>query len=243
MSSTRRKALLFVRTSRMRDKIEASVEAANRAASIASQKADIAASRTQTAQERAEAADSTAMRAKGDADVARITATQFDPNFVQPGIQALRKNRETNRVMLNNIGGTHANHVSFDSTLSTTSVPPSTSALGSRMTHSYQQLPMGNHRPAPVPTTNYPTSNRIADSQHQLDQYSKSFDYSNAIPASTSHNPGAGHIADNYEQTLAHQQLAAQLAPDRPQLHHSGSSTNPTVGELVNDGASTVSFL
>uniref|UniRef100_A0AC34QSW9 Uncharacterized protein n=1 Tax=Panagrolaimus sp. JU765 TaxID=591449 RepID=A0AC34QSW9_9BILA len=235
------------------DKIEASVEAANRAASIANQKADIAASRTQTAQERAEAADAIAMRAKGDADVARITATQFDPNFVQPGIQALRKNRETNRVMLNNIGGAHANHVSFDSTLSTTSVPPSTSALGSRMTHSYQQLPMGNHRPAAAPTTNYPMSNRIADSQHQLDQiadsqhqldqYSKSFDYSNAIPASTSHNPGAGHIADNYEQTLAHQQLAAQTAPDRPQLPQSPSSSNPTSTDLVNDGASTSATL
>lgn len=52
VSSSRRRALLFVRNSRMREKIEASHEAASRAASIALQKADIASSRTQTAQER-----------------------------------------------------------------------------------------------------------------------------------------------------------------------------------------------
>lgn len=222
----------------MREKIEASVEAAHRAASIANQKADIAASRTQTAQERAEAAEATAMRARGDADVARITATQFDPNFVQPGLQALRRSREPNRVMLNHIGGNHANHVSFDSTLSTTSGPPSTAALGSRLTHSYQQIPMGNHRSA-IPST------RIADSQHQLDQYSKSFDYPQTLP-STSHNALSGHISEQYEQSIQQQQQQPlQYTPDRPQIPNNPGSSNLTVNEqpqqVINDGASTVS--
>lgn len=240
VSSTQRKALLFVRNSRMREKIEASVEAATRASSIALQKADIATSRTQTAQERAEAAEEMANRARGDCDVARITASQFDPNFVQPGVQAFRRNRDPQKAMLNHISG-HANHVSFDSMLSNTSTsvggPPSVAALGARSTQSYQHIPMGNKNASLMP--NHHPHNRIADSQHQLDKYSKSFDY--ALPGpSTSTNTAAGHVVnDSYEQQLQAQQYGANHPSA---LHHTTSTNNAGGSEdyRINDGASTV---
>ncbi|CAJ0568198.1 unnamed protein product, partial [Mesorhabditis spiculigera] len=89
--STRRRGMLFVRSSKIRERVEASVEAANRAASIAQQKADIAASRTSTAKERAEQATLMAQQAQEDSNVARIHAKQFDPSFKQPGTDIMRR--------------------------------------------------------------------------------------------------------------------------------------------------------
>jgi hypothetical protein len=83
--STRRKGIMFVRSSKLRERIEASVESARRAADMAAQRVEITLSRTQTAQERAENAIQAAKRARDDADTARICAIQFDPTFQQPG--------------------------------------------------------------------------------------------------------------------------------------------------------------
>jgi hypothetical protein len=241
----------------MREKIEASVEAAQRAASIASQKADIASSRTQTAAERSDAAEQMAARAKGDCDVARITASQFDPSFIQPGVQAMRRNRDPQRAMLNHISG-HPNHVSFDSMLSNTSTsvggPPSVSALGHRSTQSYQHIPMGagTNRSQNIPNhLPNPQQNRIADSQHQLDKYSRSFDYTLPGPSTSSHGTGAGHVNDGYEQQLHAQHHQQQYGPSSSltsgagqhpsALHHTTSTSNAAGPEdyRINDGAST----
>ncbi|CAD5209724.1 unnamed protein product [Bursaphelenchus xylophilus] len=108
--STRRKGLLFVRSSKLRERIEASIEAAKRAADMAAQRVDIAMSRTATAQERSEAAIDSAARARDDANTARIHAAQFDPNFRQPGIEHIRQARHR-------LGDSvYQNHVSFEST-------------------------------------------------------------------------------------------------------------------------------
>ncbi|CAD5206683.1 unnamed protein product [Bursaphelenchus okinawaensis] len=108
--STRRKGLLFVRSAKLRERIESSVEAAKRAADMAEQRVDIALSRTSTAQERAEAAIGVAARARDDANTARISAAQIDPAFRQPGIEHLRQARRR-------IGDpVYQNHVSFEST-------------------------------------------------------------------------------------------------------------------------------
>ncbi|GMT29286.1 hypothetical protein PFISCL1PPCAC_20583, partial [Pristionchus fissidentatus] len=89
--SMKKKGVLFVRSSRLRERVEASVEAAARSADIAKQKADIAASRTSTAKERAVNAEGCAKQARDDADMARIHAKQFDPNFKQPGTEGIRR--------------------------------------------------------------------------------------------------------------------------------------------------------
>ncbi|PIO62084.1 MORN repeat protein [Teladorsagia circumcincta] len=79
--SSRRKGMLFVRSSKLKERVEAAIETANRAASIAQQKADIAVSRTSTAKERAEQAMFVAKQARDDAEMARMEAERFDPNF------------------------------------------------------------------------------------------------------------------------------------------------------------------
>uniref|UniRef100_A0A914C7F9 Junctophilin n=1 Tax=Acrobeloides nanus TaxID=290746 RepID=A0A914C7F9_9BILA len=160
--STRRKGLLFVRSSKLRERIEASVEAANRAASIAQQKADIAESRTMTARERSDAAIHVAEQAKGDADMARILAKQFDPNFKQPGVEAMRHQKPQNKMMLNHQNYQHMNHISFEST---SSVPGNQMDSQAQLAYQAQYAqPALHHRP------------RIAESQHQLDQFSSSVD-------------------------------------------------------------------
>ncbi|EJD76031.1 junctophilin [Loa loa] len=113
--SNRKKGLLFVRSSRLKERVGNAVEAANRAATIAQQKADIAVSRTATAKERSEQADYIALQAREDADTARMCAKQFAPEFRQPGTEAIRV--QMNCLQQQHSAGTttSANHVSFDS--------------------------------------------------------------------------------------------------------------------------------
>lgn len=91
ISNSRKKAILFMRTSKLREKIDSALGTATRAASIAQQKADIAASRTSTARERSEQAHFVSRQANEDSELARIHAKQFDPSFKQPGTRRLLK--------------------------------------------------------------------------------------------------------------------------------------------------------
>ncbi|VDM51722.1 unnamed protein product [Angiostrongylus costaricensis] len=81
VASSRRKGMLFVRSNKLKERVEAAVETAIRAASIAQQKADIAVSRTSTAKERAEQAMFVAKQARDDAEMAKLEAERFDPSF------------------------------------------------------------------------------------------------------------------------------------------------------------------
>ncbi|KAK6106629.1 MORN repeat family protein [Brugia pahangi] len=113
--SNRKKGLLFVRSSRLKERVGNAVEAANRAATIAQQKADIAVSRTATAKERSEQADYIALQAREDADTARMCAKQFAPEFRQPGTEAIRVQMNCLQQQHNATTTTNTNHVSFDS--------------------------------------------------------------------------------------------------------------------------------
>ncbi|KAM3721409.1 Junctophilin-3 [Dirofilaria immitis] len=120
--SNRKKGLLFVRSSRLKERVGNAVEAANRAAIIAQQKADIAISRTTTAKERSEQADYIALQAREDADTARMCAKQFAPEF-RPSdyIGATRVQMDCLQQQHNGGTNTSANHVSFDSPLTSKS--------------------------------------------------------------------------------------------------------------------------
>ncbi|VDO34857.1 unnamed protein product [Onchocerca flexuosa] len=113
--SNRKKGLLFVRSSRLKERVGNAVEAANRAATIAQQKADIAVSRTTTARERSEQADFIALQAREDADTARICAKQFVPEFRQLGTEVIRAQMNCLQQQHSTGTITSANHVSFDS--------------------------------------------------------------------------------------------------------------------------------
>ncbi|XP_072802876.1 junctophilin-3 isoform X3 [Vicugna pacos] len=79
--SGRRKSLIPLRASKIREKVDRAVEAAERAATIAKQKAEIAASRTSHSRAKAEAALTAAQKAQEEARIARITAKEFSPSF------------------------------------------------------------------------------------------------------------------------------------------------------------------
>ncbi|XP_010625806.1 LOW QUALITY PROTEIN: junctophilin-3 [Fukomys damarensis] len=79
--SGKRKNLIPLRASKVREKVDRAVEAAERAATIARQKAEIAASRTSHSRAKAEAALTAAQKAQEEARIARITAKEFSPSF------------------------------------------------------------------------------------------------------------------------------------------------------------------
>ena len=133
VNSTRRKGgLLFVRASKLRERVEIYAEHARRAADMAAQRVEIATSRTMTAQERAESSVEAAERARDDANTARIYAAQFDPSFKQPGVELMRRQRTGTPAGLSaGMGGgvpllspipnhVYSNHVSFDPSSSST---------------------------------------------------------------------------------------------------------------------------
>ncbi|KAK7083150.1 MORN repeat [Halocaridina rubra] len=92
ITSNKKKHVFLIRSAKFRERIEAAVAAAQRAAKIAMQKEDIAISRTATARGKAEQADISAVHAREDSDVARIFAKQFAPDFHQPGVDAIKAN-------------------------------------------------------------------------------------------------------------------------------------------------------
>lgn len=83
--SGKRKNLIPLRASKIREKVDRAVEGAQKAADIARQKAEIALSRTSHAQGKAEAAVAAAQKAQEESRMARVIAKQFSPSFQHPG--------------------------------------------------------------------------------------------------------------------------------------------------------------
>ncbi|XP_058135589.1 junctophilin-3 [Dasypus novemcinctus] len=94
--SGKRKNLIPLRASKIREKVDRAVEAAERAATIAKQKAEIAASRTSHSRAKAEAALTAAQKAQEEARVARITAKELSPSFQrrENGLECQRPQRQ-----------------------------------------------------------------------------------------------------------------------------------------------------
>ncbi|MBN3306803.1 JPH3 protein, partial [Amia calva] len=83
--SGKRKNLIPLRASKIREKVDRAVEAAEKASDIAKQKAEIALSRTAHARVKAETAVGAAQKAQEEARLARITAKEFSPSFQHRG--------------------------------------------------------------------------------------------------------------------------------------------------------------
>ncbi|KAJ7997817.1 hypothetical protein DPEC_G00216060 [Dallia pectoralis] len=79
--SGKRKNLIPLRASKIREKVDRAVDAAEKAADIAKQKAEIALSRTAHAQGKAEAAVGAAQNAQEECRLARVIAKEFSPSF------------------------------------------------------------------------------------------------------------------------------------------------------------------
>ncbi|KAG5839769.1 hypothetical protein ANANG_G00208480 [Anguilla anguilla] len=83
--SGKRKNLIPLRASKIREKVDRAVDAAGKAADIAKQKAEIALSRTAHARGKAEAAMGAAQKAQEECRLARVTAKEFSPSFHHRG--------------------------------------------------------------------------------------------------------------------------------------------------------------
>ncbi|XP_023391821.1 junctophilin-2 [Pteropus vampyrus] len=79
-----KRRVLPLKSSKVRQKVEHSMEGAQRAAAIARQKAEIAASRTSHAKAKAEAAEQAALAANQESNIARTLARELAPDFYQP---------------------------------------------------------------------------------------------------------------------------------------------------------------
>lgn len=77
--------LLMLRSNKIRQKIDAAVNAALKAGQIAQQRADIALARAVNARTKAFASEIEAKKAIADSEFARIKAREVAPDFVQPG--------------------------------------------------------------------------------------------------------------------------------------------------------------
>ncbi|XP_030060425.1 junctophilin-3 isoform X1 [Microcaecilia unicolor] len=94
--SGKRKNLIPLRVSKIREKVDRAIEASERAADIAKQKAEIAASRTALSRAKAEAASTAAQKAQEEARVARIASKEFSPSFQhrENGLECQRPKRQ-----------------------------------------------------------------------------------------------------------------------------------------------------
>ncbi|XP_040893518.1 junctophilin-3 isoform X3 [Toxotes jaculatrix] len=79
--SGKRKNLIPLRASKIREKVDRAVEAAEKASDIAKQKAEIAMSRMSHARGKAEAAEGVAQKAMEECRLARIAAKELSPSF------------------------------------------------------------------------------------------------------------------------------------------------------------------
>nr|CDJ95478.1 MORN motif domain containing protein [Haemonchus contortus] len=253
--SSRRKGMLFVRSNKLKERVEAAVETANRAASIAQQKADIAVSRTSTAKERAEQAMFVAKQARDDAEMARIEAERFDPNF-KP------QSHERRRHYGENPGGesfgtdisdphssysrqTHSKHASFEQNLSvdivdasylTPVAPAPQSQLG--IPQSGQLSPhMGNHigsqqQQQPAYMVNHVNFNLQPGPQMVMQQPEEMMPENYTAPVQFEGVAGSTHLQDVAE-------VAEPPEQPPPQKSTTSSTLNPN---LANNPQSSSRF-
>lgn len=81
ITSQKKKHLFLMRSAKFRERIDAAVNAAQRASKIALQKADIAITRTATARGKAEQADIASAQAREDSYLAEEVARRYAPDF------------------------------------------------------------------------------------------------------------------------------------------------------------------
>ncbi|NXA34292.1 JPH2 protein, partial [Eudromia elegans] len=80
-----KKRVLPLKSAKIRQKVDRSVEGAQRAAAIARQKSEIAASRTTHAKAKADGSEQAAQAANNESGIARMMARELSPDFYQPG--------------------------------------------------------------------------------------------------------------------------------------------------------------
>ncbi|XP_053101514.1 junctophilin-2 isoform X2 [Hemicordylus capensis] len=86
-----KKRVIPLKSAKIRQKVDRSVEGAQRAAAIARQKSEISTSRTAHAKAKSEGAEQAALAANNESTLARSMARELSPDFYQPGPEYLKR--------------------------------------------------------------------------------------------------------------------------------------------------------
>ncbi|XP_067856644.1 junctophilin-2 isoform X2 [Heptranchias perlo] len=146
----KKKHLIPLRTNKLREKVERSMEGAQRAAAIARQKSEIALSRSSHAKTKAEAADQASQAASNESSIARAIARELSPTFYQPGPE-YQKRRLLQELLENgdNVEITDQEPPSIEEPPPT---PPESPGLHEKATTPLESSPAGTPSPSPMET-------------------------------------------------------------------------------------------
>ncbi|XP_077108893.1 junctophilin-2 [Ranitomeya variabilis] len=86
-----KKRVIPLKSAKIRQKVDRSIEGAQRAAAIARQKSEIAASRTAHAKAKADGAEQAAQAANNESSISRTMARELSPDFYQPGPEYIKR--------------------------------------------------------------------------------------------------------------------------------------------------------
>lgn len=86
-----KKRVIPLKSAKIRQKVDRSIEGAQRAAAIAKQKSEIAASRTTHAKAKADGAEQAAQAGNNESSIARMMARELSPDFYQPGPEYIKR--------------------------------------------------------------------------------------------------------------------------------------------------------
>ncbi|XP_006132287.2 junctophilin-2 isoform X1 [Pelodiscus sinensis] len=159
-----KKRVIPLKSSKIRLKVDRSVEGAQRAAAIARQKAEIAASRTSHAKAKADGAEQAAQAANNESSVARTMARELSPDFYQPGPEYQK------RKLLQEIIENAENMGNLEEAAPPTKVPPQPTPPESPQLHEKDSAnPQENpaQMPSPSPAGTPPVAKRAKQSSQR----------------------------------------------------------------------------
>ncbi|XP_055508509.1 junctophilin-2 isoform X1 [Leucoraja erinacea] len=161
----KKKHLIPLRTNKLREKVERSVEGAQRAAAIARQKSEIALSRSSHAKTKAEAADHASHAASNESSIARAIARELSPTFYQPGPE-YQKRKLLHELIEN---GDHVENTDQEppSIEEPPPTPPESPGLHGTATTPFESSPAVTPSPSPVETP--PEVRKIRDSNLKME--------------------------------------------------------------------------
>ncbi|XP_039618283.1 junctophilin-2 [Polypterus senegalus] len=151
-----KKRVIPLKSTKIRQKVDRSVEGAQRAAAIAKQKAEIAASRTTHAKAKAEGADHAALASNNESSIARVVARELSPSFYQPGPEYIK------RKVLQEIAESKENVENAEQEPPSIEEPPPTPPESPQL-HEKESLDRSSspaHTPSPSPAATPPEAKR-----------------------------------------------------------------------------------
>ncbi|XP_030625118.1 junctophilin-2 [Chanos chanos] len=162
-----KKRMIQLKGTKIKQKVERSVEGAQRAAAIAKQKAEIAASRTAHAKAKAEAAEQAAQASNAESSVARMVARELSPSFYQPGPEYLKK-RALQEIVESN---ENADTVMHEPLLAEESPPTPPESPSAQEMDSLRPNSTPARTPSPTPGITPPESRRSKQSSSKEDSH------------------------------------------------------------------------